>query len=90
MACGTAIQNARSSYVGDTLTRDGYHLSPLGRYMTGYMWFSILTGEDLTELDLTAVDGKLTLTDRDKAMVIECVNNALTNPTEVTPATDKG
>ena len=58
--------------------------------MTGYMWFSILTGEDLTELDLTKVDSKLTLTDRDKAMVIECVNNALTNPTEVTPATDKG
>lgn len=25
--CGTAIQNARTSFVGDTLTRDGYHLT---------------------------------------------------------------
>ena len=24
---GTAIQNIRTSYIGDNLTRDGYHLS---------------------------------------------------------------
>ena len=28
---GTAIQNMRTSYIGDNLTRDGYHLSiPMG------------------------------------------------------------
>src|SRR5690606_23111866 len=24
--CGTAVQNARTSFIGDSLTRDGYHL----------------------------------------------------------------
>lgn len=89
LACGTAIQNARTSFVGDTLTRDGYHMSPLGRYLTGCLWYSYLTGETLTELDLTKVDSKLTLTDREKAMVIESVNNAIATPTAVTPSADQ-
>lgn len=88
LACGTAIQNARTSYVGDNLTRDGYHLSPLGRYLTGCLWYSILTGETLTELDLTKTDSKLTLTDRDKAMVIEAVTNAINTPTAITQSND--
>lgn len=33
---GTVIQNARTSYLGDTLTRDGYHLSEFGRLITAY------------------------------------------------------
>ena len=34
---GTAIQNARTSFVGDTLTRDGYHLTyDFGRYVARY------------------------------------------------------
>ena len=57
--------------------------------MTACLWYSALTGEELTQLDLTKVDSKLTLTDRDKAMVIEAVNNALTTPCAVTQATDK-
>lgn len=33
---GTAIQNARTSSLGDSLDRDGYHLSyDLGRYIAG-------------------------------------------------------
>ena len=41
---GTAIQNARTSYIGDALTRDGYHLNDLGRFISGYMWYFTLTG----------------------------------------------
>ena len=43
-ATGTAIQNARSSYIGDRLTRDGYHLTyDFGRYVAGLTFFSALT-----------------------------------------------
>jgi hypothetical protein len=42
---GTAIQNARSGPLGDTLTRDGFHLSyNLGRYIAGMTWFARITG----------------------------------------------
>lgn len=40
---GTAIQNARNSALGDTLTRDGYHLSwVLGRYIAACTWYEKL------------------------------------------------
>ncbi len=42
---GTVIQNIRTSTVGDTLTRDGSHMSEgLGRYSVGVTWFACLTG----------------------------------------------
>ncbi len=45
---GTAIQNMRASYIGDTMTRDGYHMSYiLGRYTVGVMWARILLNSDL-------------------------------------------
>ena len=43
--CMTSIQNARTSFLGDTLTRDGYHLDYyIGRYIAGLTWFSAITG----------------------------------------------
>lgn len=39
---GTAIQNARTSVVGDKLTRDGYHLNELGRYTAACTWFEAI------------------------------------------------
>ena len=48
---GTAIQNMRTSYVGDNLTRDGYHLSyGLGRYVAGLTLVASLTGVDISPL----------------------------------------
>lgn len=45
---GTAIQNLRTSYVNDTVTRDGYHLNyGFGRYTAGLTWYAILTGGDV-------------------------------------------
>ena len=42
---GTAIQNARTSHLGDDLTRDGYHLSrPLGRYIASCTWLEEVIG----------------------------------------------
>lgn len=89
---GTAIQNARTSYFGDTLTKDTYHLNNLGRIIAGYTLWSILTGKELTEVNLGPVNSydlpeMLELSDSDRQVIIECVNNAIKNPWDVTPST---
>ena len=88
---GTAVQNARTSYFGDTLTKDTYHLNNLGRAIAGYTVFSILTGKELTEVNLGPVNcydlpQMLELSDSDRQVIIESVNNAIKNPWEVTPS----
>ena len=46
--CGTAIQLARATKLGDTLCRDGYHLNYVyGRYTTACVWYEMLTGKDV-------------------------------------------
>lgn len=46
---GTAIQNARTAYVGDIFNRDGYHLEvTYGRYTAACTWFEALFGIDVT------------------------------------------
>ena len=48
---GTAIQNARTSFMGDTLTRDGYHLNEyIGRYIAALTAVAKLLNEDLSNL----------------------------------------
>lgn len=43
--CGTAIQNARTSFLGDNLTRDGYHLDKqIGRFIAACTWYESLFG----------------------------------------------
>ncbi len=45
---GTAIQNARTSALGDTMNRDGYHLQLVyGRYTAACTWFEALTGKSV-------------------------------------------
>lgn len=59
---GTAIQNARTSYVGDHLTRDGYHLTEdLGRYIVGMNALKTLTGVDINDCGFTTVNKGQTL-----------------------------
>lgn len=42
---GTAIQNARTSFLGNDLTRDGFHLSrPHGRYIAACTWLEAVLG----------------------------------------------
>ena len=88
---GTAIQNARTSFFGDTLTRDTFHLNGLGRAVAGYTMYATLTGKPLTQVNLTEITKvmvgdtqPLTLTDADKQVIIEAVNNAIDNPYSVT------
>ena len=79
---GTAIQNARSSFFGDTLTRDGYHLNEKARYIAGYMWFATLTGKPLTALALKP--SSLSIDETAEALIVETVNNAFKTPLEIT------
>lgn len=48
MPSGTAIQNLRTSYLGNDLTRDGYHLDKkIGRYTAACAWYEALTGHNV-------------------------------------------
>lgn len=45
---GTAIQNARTSFLGDSFTRDGYHLQlDYGRFTAACTWYEALLGMDV-------------------------------------------
>ncbi len=45
---GTAIQNGRTSYVGDKFTRDGYHLNlNIGRFTAASTWYEAIFGNIL-------------------------------------------
>ena len=45
---GTAIQNARTTFIGDNMNRDGYHLNKsYGRYTAACVWFETLTGKSV-------------------------------------------
>jgi len=45
---GTAIQNARTSSLGDTFTRDGYHLQlDYGRFTAACTWYEKILGKDV-------------------------------------------
>lgn len=88
---GTAVQNARTSYFGDTLTKDGLHLNNLGRVIGAYCVWATVTGKPLTSVDVGPVSSydlpeQLELTDTDRQVILEAVNNALANPWEVTPS----
>ncbi len=83
---GTAIQNLRTSYLGDSLTRDGYHMSyDIGRYTAALTWCCMLTGIDAKAIDWVPAE-YMTITD-DIDAIREAVNNAVANPFEVTPST---
>lgn len=80
---GTAIQNARTSYLGDRLTRDGFHLSyDIGRYIAGLTWVQAITGKDISDITFRPAGVSKDV----MALAVECVQNAGENPYEVTPS----
>ena len=83
---GTAVQNMRTSFVGDKLTRDGYHMSyDKGRYLTALCYAKALTGCDLSQVTYTP-SGYTFSSSLIKAMK-EAVNNAVAEPFEVSEST---
>ncbi|MBE6636374.1 MAG: DUF4886 domain-containing protein [Ruminococcaceae bacterium] len=81
--CGTAIQNARTSFVGDTLNRDSVHLSlGLGRYIAGLTLVHALTGRDLSTLTYRP-EG---VSEKEMLVAIEAAQHAVACPFAVTPS----
>lgn len=94
---GTVFENALSSYlVEKDMHRDYVHATDLARVMVAYTWFCVLTGvEKLDEVKLDAIPRALlnstidkskdrVLTESEKALILETVNNALANPLQMT------
>ena len=82
---GTAIQNLRTSYVGDTVTRDGYHLSKdIGRYTAALTWFSYITGLDTSDIKWVPLSYPYISTKLD--VIKESVDNAIATPYSVSPS----
>ena len=89
----TAIQNARSSFMGDNFNMpdatqggsDGYHLNDDGDYVAALTWYCHYSGEDANVMaGYTGV-----LTTDEFAAVAEAVNNAIDVPYAVTESTHK-
>ncbi len=80
---GTAIQNLRTSYLGDTLNRDNSHLSyDVGRYAAALTWYSVLTGGSID--NITYVPDEYPEIKNHMKVIKECVNNALNSSYLVT------
>lgn len=92
----TAFENALSSYLEETdIHRDYVHATDLGRVIASYTWYCKLMGIDkLEEIKLSTIPkaflnstegvDELLLTDTEKTVILEAVNNALKNPLQMT------
>lgn len=84
---GTAIQNARTSFIRDNFSRDGYHLNySVGRLTAALMYAKALTGCSVKNLSWTPAD--YPVSNRELAAIKEAVDAAYDKPFAVTEATD--
>ena len=84
---GTAIQNLRTSFMGDNLTRDGYHLSNnIGRLTASLTWAKAITGKDIDTL--TYVPAGFRWEEEYLPAIKEAVNNAVAKPVAITAAVE--
>lgn len=79
---GTAVQNARTSRLGDTLNRDGLHLElTYGRFLAACVWFETLTGLDVRKNPYRPAS----VPDETAVLCREAAHQACLHPYEVTP-----
>lgn len=94
---GTASMNASTSYLGELGTlRDYTHATDVARVIGSYMWYTNLMGiHHLEKIKLDAIPKAFlkstvdktqdrVLTQMEKAIILESVNNALAHPLEIT------
>jgi hypothetical protein len=95
MPTGTAIQNAKSTYLSDPeLYRDTTHLNDYTRLLAGYVWFSRLEGVPTETFKLNYIPDALTktytqsgdiqLNESMMQVLEESVRNACVTPFQVT------
>ena len=88
--CNTAIQNVRTSWMGDTFNEpgnydpnaDGYHLNDKGDLVAAMTWVAFFTGKSATEFK---IDTKYS--DRQYAAFAEAVDAAIKKPLDITKST---
>lgn len=84
---GTAVQNLRTSFLGDNITRDGYHMSyNIGRYLTALMWARKITGKSIAGVSFKP--SSYSYTDSQIAVIKEAVEKAYEKPYEVTTSSN--
>lgn len=78
---GTAVQNARTSFIGDNMNRDGYHLDlGVGRFTAACAWYEKLFGKNVTDNSYVP-EGM----NKDLAVVAkEAAHAAVVRPDEIT------
>ena len=82
---GTAVQNGRTSYIGDNYNRDGYHMNlEYGRYTVSLTWYEKLFGK--SALDITYKP--TTISTFCANMCRNAAHKAILNPKEVTSLSD--
>jgi len=82
---GTAIQNARTTDLfGDNLCSDGYHLNDFGRFIAGAMWIKKIYGFNTDVFDSYQALNNFNLTIDHIITIKQCVDDAFSNPFEVT------
>ena len=82
---GTAVQNARTSYIGDNFNRDGFHLDyTYGRYLAGLTWFHKITGLPIDDIDYIP-NGSFSAEYLE--ILKEAAKNAVANPFVITQST---
>ena len=96
----TAIQNVRSSFMGDNFNMpahndageatDGYHLNDYGDYVAALTWYCHYSGDNAQIMAGYLGDGSvLNLTAEEFQAIAEAVNNAIDIPYAVTESTHK-
>ncbi len=79
---GTAIQNGRTSVIGDNFCRDGYHLDlNIGRYTASCTWFEAIFGESVIGNSYKPA----ALTDYETEIAQHAAHSAISTPNAVTP-----
>lgn len=82
---GTAIQNARTSYLGDSFNRDGYHLeTTYGRYTAACTWYESISGNSVVGNTYAPA----TVDETEKAVAQNAAHLAVLKPWEVTEMVD--
>jgi hypothetical protein len=88
--CNTAIQNVRTSWMGDTFNEpgnydpdgDGYHLNDKGDLVAAMTWVAYFTGKSATEFKIDTP-----YSDRQYAAFAEAVDAAIKKPLTITKST---
>lgn len=80
---GTAIQNARASFLGDNFSADAMHLNSMGSYVVGMAWIKQIKGWPIDNITWSPGAGYSAET---IAAVKDAVNSAVATPRRLSPS----